>query len=111
MGLDGEGRSRWWWKPIGERPQFALTSSQGPGNFSLPRLAPVSLRTEGCRGRGVSLGLEEADSELRIEKTAHTHERRDTGATVGMRPAGPAGGGSQGPRIFGPRPRLQTATL
>lgn len=30
VGLGSEGRSRWCWKPTGERPQFALPSSWGP---------------------------------------------------------------------------------
>ena len=29
-GLGKERRNRWWWTPIGQRPQFALISSQGP---------------------------------------------------------------------------------
>lgn len=57
VGLGSEGRSRWSWKPPGERPQFALPSSRGPENLSLPGLALVSLRTEDCRWRGVSVGL------------------------------------------------------
>lgn len=36
-------------------------------------------------GKGLSMGLEGADSELHIEKTAHAKVRWDTGATVWIR--------------------------
>lgn len=48
---------------------------------------------------------------VQIEKTAHIRVRQDTGATVRMKLAGPAGAGTQGPRIFGPHPRFQTANI